>query len=91
VEDAKKHMIGGVLAQRRFMVTKSGYMGLVPILTEVGDVICVLFGCDTPLVLRPVNDYYILIGECYVYGLMDGELVDCLQDGRAVKECFEVR
>ena len=90
-EDAKRHMVEGALTQRRFMVTKSGYIGLVPQLTEVGDIICALFGCDTPLVLRPINDHYILIGECYVHGLMDGELVDGLRDGRASKERFEVR
>jgi hypothetical protein len=90
-EDSKKHMIESALTQRRFVVTKTGYIGLVPELTEVEDIICILLGCDTPLVLRPINDHYILIGESYICGLMDGEQVDYLQEGRAVKDCFEIR
>ncbi len=90
-KDAKKIMITTALFLRRFMITKSGYIGLVPELTREDDVICVLFGCDTPLVLRPVGDYYTLVGECYVHGLMDGELVDCLQEGKAHITQFEIR
>ncbi|EFQ36232.1 uncharacterized protein GLRG_11377 [Colletotrichum graminicola M1.001] len=40
-----------------------------------GDVIVVLSGGDVPSVLRPMQDSYILIGECYVEGIMYGELI----------------
>ncbi len=49
-EHDKQHMIEGALSHRRFTVSKTGYIGLVPEPTEVGDKICVLFGCDTPVV-----------------------------------------
>lgn len=26
-----------------------------------------------PVVLRKVNDYWVLVGECWVYGIMKGE------------------
>ncbi|OQO04278.1 hypothetical protein B0A48_10889 [Cryoendolithus antarcticus] len=44
------------------------------------DVLCVLFGCTVPVLLREYQDSrgqtsYHLIGETYVYGLMDGEAI----------------
>ena len=40
----------------------------------VGDTVCVALGCDYPLLLRslPSGDY-ILVSQCFVHGLMDGE------------------
>jgi hypothetical protein len=46
----------------------------VPDDTEKGDLICVFDGGEVPYLLRPAgNDSYILIGECYLHGIMDGE------------------
>lgn len=69
---------------RRFFLTKQGYMGLGPKQMEAGDLIAVLVGGHTPFVLRPteekeidsevgVKQCYALDGDCYVHGLMDGE------------------
>jgi len=49
--------------RRRFMVSKEGYIGLVPETTRPGDNICVLFGCSTPVILRQEGDSYRFIGE----------------------------
>jgi hypothetical protein len=38
-----------------------------------GDLLCVLWGCSVPLVLRIEGDHHVLVGECYAYGIMDGE------------------
>ena len=36
--------------------------------------ICVLLGCDMPMLLRPIaNSQYQVVGDCYVHGLMNGE------------------
>ncbi len=54
--------------------TEEGYIGLAPKATRPGDQICVLLGCDKPLVLRPTSSLqYQVVGECYVYGLGDGK------------------
>lgn len=71
--------------RRTFCCTKNGYMGLVPPGTRIGDVVCVLFGMQTPVVLRKIKDAasglgdensYELVGECYMHGMMDGEMLE---------------
>ena len=60
---------------RRFCVTQQGYFGLVPKEARPGDLICILLGADLPVVLRkdPSEDRYQYVGDCYVYGIMNGE------------------
>src|SRR5262249_55502882 len=61
---------------RRFFVTKGGYFGLAPKEAERGDEITILLGLDVPLICRRNGDStYKVIGESYVHGLMEGELI----------------
>jgi hypothetical protein len=61
---------------RRFTVTEDDYMGLVPAGTQPGDLVCIIFGAQTPFLLRPaVCGTYKIVGECYIHGMMDGEMV----------------
>ncbi|KAF7514022.1 hypothetical protein GJ744_006636 [Endocarpon pusillum] len=56
--------------------TSHMYFGLAPGEAEKGDIVCVLFGCSVPVVLRDSgNGYHEFIGECYIHGIMDGEIV----------------
>jgi hypothetical protein len=61
---------------RTMFVTTKGYLGLAPWNARKGDLICVLLGGSTPFLLRPVpsRHHFTLVGECYVYGIMGGEL-----------------
>jgi hypothetical protein len=82
--------------KRRFMLTKNGYMGWVPDnvhgsghdQTLKGDLIAILFGCSTPIVIRPHGEHFQVIGEAYVQGVMDGEAVDFLKNGKAERRSF---
>lgn len=76
------------LAGRRLITTRGGYIGLAPEEAELGDVIAILHGCNFPLVLRPCGGSYLLIGECYVDGMMDGEMVEAR--GQRVFEGTEI-
>jgi len=62
-------------SNRRLLVTKRGYVGLAPWNAEVGDVVAVLHGGDTPFLLRPGSEpgVYSFVGEAFVYGIMAGE------------------
>ncbi|KAM4068021.1 heterokaryon incompatibility protein [Hirsutella rhossiliensis] len=57
--------------------TEHRLMGLLPLLTKVGDIVAVFHGCDVPFVVRPTErqGYYRLVGECYVHGVMNGDCV----------------
>jgi hypothetical protein len=50
--------------------------GLGPCEARTGDIVCILFGCSVPCILRPQYDdignitHYLFIGEVYIYGLM---------------------
>jgi hypothetical protein len=53
--------------------------GLAPKETKEGDIVCVFFGCSVPVILRQQSrgeaKHFHMIGECFVYGMMDGEAV----------------
>ncbi|KAI7779390.1 hypothetical protein LA080_000870 [Diaporthe eres] len=51
-------MLGG----RQLMHATGGYLGIAPPLAREGDIVCVLLGCHTPMVLRPRADNQFGIG-----------------------------
>ena len=58
------------------------YLLMVPSIAAVGDMIWALAGGRALYILKPINrqlNQYRFIGECYVHGLMDGEIVRQLQ------------
>jgi len=64
----------------KLFMTRQGYIGLGPATLQKDDVVCILFGASTPLLLRPRileegQRGYWVIGEAYVYGIMDGEFL----------------
>ncbi|KAI1350605.1 hypothetical protein F5Y01DRAFT_285781 [Xylaria sp. FL0043] len=71
---------------RRFFTTQNGFFGIGPASIEENDIVAVVMGVSVPIVLREVEDLnsdlknYIVVGECYVHGIMDGELVKARQD-----------
>jgi hypothetical protein len=79
-----------LMNRRRLIVTENGRAGLGFWNAEVGDVVAVLLGCRFPVILRPVDGHYVLIGEAYVDGLMGGEALDGVKDGRHGWETFEI-
>ena len=60
---------------RRFFTTAKGFMGLAPDIAQVGDKICLISGCCTPFIIRADGPNFCLVGESYVHGVMDGELM----------------
>lgn len=54
-------------------MSDEGYYILGPDVMEPGDVVVVLYGGKVPFVLRPEGNWWKLLGECYIHGVMAGE------------------
>lgn len=77
------------IGRRRLIITRKGYIGAVPQETQPGDVICILFGCSVPVVMRKIGDEeYSFIGECYLCGFMDGEAIALQVQGQLKSQDF---
>lgn len=76
-----------LLDDRQFIITDAGFVGLAPALAQTGDMITVFAGLATPLVLRPTvpdekgRTRYHIIGDCFLHGVMYGELNEHLTGG----------
>ncbi|KAL9589496.1 MAG: hypothetical protein Q9203_001714 [Teloschistes exilis] len=67
---------GGLLDNRAFLITRKGYIGFAPQAARPGDEVCIILGCQSPLLLRPThNGNYEVVGECYLQGVMHGEAI----------------
>jgi hypothetical protein len=65
------------IESRRFAITRCAFMGLFPTETQKGDMVYVLLGADVPFVVRHMDDVgNVIVGECYVHGIMKGETVE---------------
>ncbi|KAH9211833.1 heterokaryon incompatibility protein-domain-containing protein [Leptodontidium sp. 2 PMI_412] len=73
-----------VVWNRKFLLSKGTkeddeekLFGLAPTNAQEGDLICILFGCSVPVILREMRSeddcYYYFIGESYIHEMMDGE------------------
>jgi hypothetical protein len=82
--------------KRRFMTTAKGYMGWAPDnvygdsdeQAREGDLIAILFGCSTPIMIRPCGWYFQVLGEAYVQGMMEGEAMQLLEEGTCEVQKF---
>ena len=63
-------------SRRRLIVTKKGYLGLGPINAQLGDAVVVILGLSVPVVLRRTDETWHFVGEAFVTGIMDGEVVE---------------
>nr|KAK5441619.1 hypothetical protein LTR18_006541 [Exophiala xenobiotica] len=70
---------------RRLATTKRGYIAVVPKVSRPGDVVAILPGCSCPLLLRSnprgMKNAFEIVAECYLQGLMDGEILGFLEQG----------
>lgn len=72
---------------RRLAITAKGRLALVHLQTEPGDVCGIFLGATVPYILRPAQkNRHHLVGESYVHGVMNGELIEGLECGEYQKQ-----
>jgi len=67
-----------VLGRFRHIKEKAFLYGTGPRAIEKDDIVCLLFGCSVPVIMRrrdpaALQSRVTLVGECYVHGIMEGE------------------
>ena len=60
-----------------FGITQGLRMGMFPKTAQAGDIVFAPMEANVPFVVRPAeNGLYTLVGECYVHGVMYGEIAE---------------
>ncbi|CAH0057916.1 unnamed protein product [Clonostachys solani] len=79
-----EHMLD-TLIKRKVFLTEEGYLGIASREILERDEIFILPGSSVPIVLRPTslpnsvrdeNTHYKVVGDCFIHGFMDGEVVN---------------
>jgi hypothetical protein len=80
--------VRSVCMNRSFIVTEGGYFGLAPLLTNPGDISCILIGVDVPFILRPYIEgvQFRLLGESYIHGVMKGQVKGRVDRGEVFRQ-----
>jgi hypothetical protein len=75
----------------RLVLTESNRFGLAPHITQPGDSCCIFPGVSVPMILRPTaQGKYNLIGESYIHGVMAGEAMEQLKEGKFKEEIIVI-
>ena len=77
-------------AIRRFFVTRDGRLGIGPSGLRSGDVVTILFGSGVPMILRKRAGRWLLVGDCYIHGLIEGQAIDRVETGAATAQWFNI-
>ncbi|OCK80879.1 HET-domain-containing protein [Lepidopterella palustris CBS 459.81] len=74
----------GSCYNRRLAHTEAGRLVLTPRFAEENDVCCVIPGASVPYILRQSSEdgIYHLVGDCYIYGVMRGEITQQAEEGK---------
>jgi hypothetical protein len=78
---------------RTLFRTTSGYVGMGPKGMLENDMVCIIYGCKMPIILRRKKGGDSLIGEAYVYEMMNGQAIEKMRSeqlGGIVEEDFEL-
>ncbi|KAI1259471.1 HET-domain-containing protein [Xylariaceae sp. FL1019] len=71
-----QHVAANWLRDCCIFTLSNGYVGLIYGKPQIGDEVFVMLGCDAPMLLRArLDGSYEVVGDCYVHGIMDGEVI----------------
>ncbi|MDI1491214.1 MAG: hypothetical protein OHK93_002421 [Ramalina farinacea] len=74
---SNKEVVNQVFDQQRrgnrVVNTSMQMLANVPEITKEGDQIWIVYGCSTPFLLRPTERGYLMVGACFLDGVMNGQ------------------
>ena len=76
--------------RRVLFKTRGGEYGLGPEATRAHDQIWILFGSRAPILLRPRDERFEVVGECYVDHLMEGQAIAQMEEGLLLVDDIEL-
>ena len=93
--DAINRAIWNSIGGRRFIITESIRIGLAYERVHSGDLVCILFGCSVPVILRPAINVghaglFNFIGETYIHGVMNGGAMKGFRAGKYEEQDFNI-
>jgi hypothetical protein len=61
------------VSRNRFFETEDGHLGLCPSETRSGDLVYMVHGCESPVILRKASNsvHYQVVGTCHIACLMN--------------------
>lgn len=78
------------LGDWRLFYTMKGYIGVGPQGLTENDIIAILPGCRRPAILRKTDGQYVLVGLCFVVGIMDGEVMHLARQQQCEMTDFDI-
>ena len=82
------------LRSRQLMQSaQHGFPGLAPTQAGAGDLVCVLKGCDHPVILRKMNedDTFLFIGQAHIPQLANAQVLQMEEKGEVNAQLFPIR
>jgi hypothetical protein len=83
--------VGSSMLNRRLFITEEGRIGTAANKAEIGDKVCVIFGCAYLVVLQAKDDEYVMVGDVYIDGLGVVEVERELEGEKYEVEKFNIR
>jgi hypothetical protein len=68
-------LLEGTVHGWRFVTTERGFVGVVPRIAQVGDIVTIINGARVPFLTRKsktITGAYLHVGECYIHGITNG-------------------
>ncbi len=75
----------------KLVETDSERIGLCPVQTKPGDIVCMLRASPFQSVLRKTGDHYLHVGTCFFPSITDAEVTRLVGSGEANREVVEIR
>jgi len=78
------------LDSRCIFCTEDGWIGIGPVDLMRGDLVCAVKNCQFPVLLRPEDDHFLLLGTTLIHGLMDGAVLAELDSRSSSVQEFKI-